>query len=427
MTVPARLCWIVRAPYDMPTSPSPKTIPRRVPSCDVTRLPLSPKDAYVLSLIDNVHSVAEIVAIVGCDEQDLCALLTRLADMGAICFPDSGTLHALSPPPTSPAVRSYQDSSIRPSSCSAWQAKPAPGRSLSPRFETPEGPLLQPHPTPAPVELRRKVIELASRLDAISHYELLGIPESAEVPAIKRAYHKAAKECRQCREGESESDDDLSRIASLVYERLSAAHDTLVCDEKRARYDAELRTRQNRFPLTEHGPPSSRYPPQTGPHQPAKNSSSQLRQPKHVTLTAPAVSEQKTPPPGRSGSPTPSAQTADWQRLVKEGMTAEQREAWADAARAYELAARLMIRNADIQYRAANALFRANGDRRSALAYAKRAAALVPSNAQYRGLLGRLFLRLGMRAAALDELQAAASLSPNDSVVLSLLKNLRER
>ncbi|HPB96375.1 MAG TPA: DnaJ domain-containing protein [Polyangiaceae bacterium] len=104
----------------------------------------------------------------------------------------------------------------------------------------------------------------------------------------------------------------------------------------------------------------------------------------------------------------------------------ERAERWLEAARSYSRAADGMLSDAQVQSKAAEAMWKANLDLRKAAEYAKRALALDSNNPEYHVILGKIYLAAGLVLNARRELELANELSPNDATIAKLLEAVRK-
>jgi tetratricopeptide (TPR) repeat protein len=111
---------------------------------------------------------------------------------------------------------------------------------------------------------------------------------------------------------------------------------------------------------------------------------------------------------------------------LKQAEYEERAERWADAARSYQKVLAGEPDNARLHDRAAHALLKAGTDLHKAAALAKRAVELNPSAARYRVTLGNIYLAAGLQLNARREIEAAASLAPDDASIGQLLARLRK-
>ena len=93
----------------------------------------------------------------------------------------------------------------------------------------------------ATAELRREIGEKHARLAELGYYELLGLEQSCDASAIKRAYHLAAKSYHPDTLARSGLDADARAEANRVFAEISKAHAILSDPERRRRYDEERR------------------------------------------------------------------------------------------------------------------------------------------------------------------------------------------
>jgi tetratricopeptide (TPR) repeat protein len=74
---------------------------------------------------------------------------------------------------------------------------------------------------------------------------------------------------------------------------------------------------------------------------------------------------------------------------------------------------------------AARCLLESEGDLRRAADLARRAVGLAPENAQVRLVLARVFLAAGMHTSALNALEQASGLAPDDTNIRNWLRRMR--
>lgn len=95
-------------------------------------------------------------------------------------------------------------------------------------------------------EKKRRIFDLYERLDDLTYYELLGVPEGADRKQVKGAYYKLAPEFHP----DSYFRKDLGSFKAkieAIFTRLTLAHDVLTVKQRRAEYDAYLeQTYENR-------------------------------------------------------------------------------------------------------------------------------------------------------------------------------------
>jgi tetratricopeptide (TPR) repeat protein len=102
------------------------------------------------------------------------------------------------------------------------------------------------HPPPSdgaselPEELRRRLDSLDQRLATIDHYALLGVPRSATRAQIRSAFLTAAPAFHPDRYFGKNIGANYSAKMQRVFARMAMAHDSLLNDEQRAKYDRTL-------------------------------------------------------------------------------------------------------------------------------------------------------------------------------------------
>jgi curved DNA-binding protein CbpA len=91
--------------------------------------------------------------------------------------------------------------------------------------------------------LRLELEQLLGKLDSLNHYQLLALPDDAQVPAIQSAFLVLAKKWHPDRWRGDLS--DANRDASRVFARLREAYQTLTDDTLRAAYDTQRQSKKD--------------------------------------------------------------------------------------------------------------------------------------------------------------------------------------
>lgn len=89
------------------------------------------------------------------------------------------------------------------------------------------------------LERRRYVVEVYARLETLTHYELLGVPRTADKKAIKRAYFQLVTVIHPDRYFQKRLGSYKSKLEA-IFVRMTTAHETLLSPASRAAYDASL-------------------------------------------------------------------------------------------------------------------------------------------------------------------------------------------
>ncbi|MEY2936887.1 MAG: molecular chaperone DnaJ [Pseudomonadota bacterium] len=211
---------------------------------NVRALPLLPEQAFVLSRVDGHNSAAAIAQATGIPMPDVLAHLMRLEELGAVRGPGAA------PPPARSATRpsSTQRPPAAASSSDAPTKPPPPGalsNALSGAPTKPPPALSAPrHPDvdeslSLSVELQTRILHLTERLADLDHFQLLGIPRSADRAAVKRAYFSSIGTFHPDSYFGKKLGAFTKRIEK-VFQRMTEAHDILSNPRSREEYESYL-------------------------------------------------------------------------------------------------------------------------------------------------------------------------------------------
>lgn len=267
------------------------TIPRLNPACNVRTLPLGPEEGFVLSRVDGATSAADIGAMTGLGA-DVLATLQKLASLGALLDVPGA------PPPPAPTPRP-----------SAEPAAPAPAvrKKGPPKYSAAE----LDEPCDLDRDRKQRILELFYDLPTLSHYELLGVDQSADKKAIKAAYFKLAPEFHPDKFFRKSLGAFKPKMEA-VFTRITEAEQVLTRQASRADYDAYLTQRQRTDEIEAllrgeiEPPPDDPPPPPPAPRQ-ATTTSDRGAPP--VAPTSPRASSSGATPRavGSSEQPRPPA------------------------------------------------------------------------------------------------------------------------
>lgn len=84
-----------------------------------------------------------------------------------------------------------------------------------------------------------KLIALASKLDMLDYYQLLGIKRDVELSDIRRAYHRRARSIHPDRFYEH-PDENITEAIDRIFKRVAEAYTVLRDPEKRKFYNTQL-------------------------------------------------------------------------------------------------------------------------------------------------------------------------------------------
>jgi len=117
-----------------------------------------------------------------------------------------------------------------------------------------------------------RIEEVFAALDDLDHYRLLGIPRNATRAQVRTAFLRAAPMFHPDRYFGKRL-GELGPKMQKVFARFTLAHDTLVADERRIKYDATL------LPETKPPPPPPSREPETPPPLQAQSATVPVAQP----------------------------------------------------------------------------------------------------------------------------------------------------
>jgi curved DNA-binding protein CbpA len=195
---------------------------------DVRSAPLSPTDGFVLSRVDGLATEKDILATTGLPEDQVLGALAKLETLGLITF-DSARPATPASSGTVAAAGAHATSSNR-----LRAAAPSPEPTLTPEEEAVLG-----EEVDLDVDIRRRVLVMYRGLAHLDHYALLGVAQSDDRKALKRAYFDLAAKFHPDKYFRKNLGTYKVRMEA-IFGRITQAHDTLTSKEGRAEYDAYL-------------------------------------------------------------------------------------------------------------------------------------------------------------------------------------------
>jgi tetratricopeptide (TPR) repeat protein len=203
-------------------------LPKPVDGIDVRALPIGPTDAFILSRIDGNTSEADIASATGLDTEQVRGAISRLLDLGAVDLVEAEMDRR--------SVRAPMASSGQFALGTAVEEqvlrRDHPGATLYDPSELEEETDLDP-------SFKREILQLFYQLDALSHYELLGVELFADKRAIRSRFHEFIKIFHPDRYYGKKLGSFKVKL-DRVFQRASEAHEILTRAEARAEYDAYL-------------------------------------------------------------------------------------------------------------------------------------------------------------------------------------------
>jgi curved DNA-binding protein CbpA len=406
-------------------------VPQLAPGCDPARLPLSPAEGYLLSRIDGRTPWSLLRQIGGLPPSEVDRCLERWVLEGILVVEGSQARphpppQAASPPPAGEDI-----------------ASPATG----PQAEVSQGSARVDESLEIPVEAQERILEFEKRLKRPYH-EILGIPATADVKAVKRAYFELSKEYHPDRYFRRNIGCFGPRLAR-IFKRIVEAYELLSDPATRAEVQRNV---------------AEAPPPAAAATEKASSGPKKKLPPLH--LHAPqlrALAERKAKAKGffetgmaafkegRWREAAASVRLAiafdPWNEAVKEAFGEVQHKAneeraeqllkdananldlrrAAEALPLFEEALHYRPQDPEVNHTTARLAWLAAGDLKKAKEYASRACELRPEVSAYRRTLGQIYKEAGLTANARRELEAALRIDPNDKEAKQELRSLPKK
>jgi curved DNA-binding protein CbpA len=245
-------------------SPSPWVIYERSDAADLRALPLSPEEAFVLSLVDGVVDADAIATASGLDAARVGSHLARLVELGVIRTASPRPIASVSRRPPAPHSSTRESrpggATARASGGAATTARPSVSAPQPPRppastsSGTPEAIAIARAATPSndprsgeidaglsiSVELQARILDLSAKLPDLDHFEVLGVEFDADRATVKRAYFSMIGAFHP----DTYFGKDLGSFTKRmerIFQRLTEAHDVLTNPKAREEYQSYLR------------------------------------------------------------------------------------------------------------------------------------------------------------------------------------------
>jgi curved DNA-binding protein CbpA len=289
--------------------------------CDLKKLPLGAREAFVLSQLDGRLTLEEVGEIAGLELDETLKMAARLVELGAASTPRTSTEHVRVSRPDPRVERESRPpdprASCRPPASAARsstqpQTKTRRSRK-SLRMPRVTAAAATARTTDGPCELddatQRTILALDVKLDGLDHYAKLEIERGAEKKAIKRAYFAFASKFHPDRFFGKKL-GTLRGPVERIFRSVTEAHDTLVDPARRAKYDATLPPAPPPPRRTSKALPAQPQSPSTPPRKTSKaamRAASRKMQAVKPPSVKPAARSEKPPAP----SLKPPAEASD--------------------------------------------------------------------------------------------------------------------
>ncbi|HTF35796.1 MAG TPA: DnaJ domain-containing protein [Myxococcota bacterium] len=417
-------------------------VPQLAPGCDPARLPLSPAEGYLLSRIDGRTPWSLLRQIGGLPPSEVDRCLERWVLEGILVV-DGSAPKSNPPPGGAPGKdkREGEDSKAAPHP--PLEAAPSAAAASPASVETDES-------LDLPVEAQERILEFEKRLKRPYH-EILGVPATADVKAVKRAYFELSKEYhpdRYFRRNIGPFGPRLERI----FKRLVEAYELL--SDPATRAEVQRNVAEAPPPAaaaasaTEKAPagPRKKLPP-LHLHAPQLRALAERKaKAKGFFETGMAAFKE-----GRWREAAASVRLAiafdPWNEAVKEAFGEVQHKAnqeraeqllkeananldlrrVAEALPLFEEALLYRPHDPDVNHTTARLAWLAAGDLKKAKEYAVRACELRPEVSTYRRTLGQIYKAAGLIANARRELEAVLRIDPKDAEAKQELRSLPKK
>lgn len=359
------------------TSRDDSTIPKALPLASGKTLrsyPLAPVDGFVLSRVDGMLSIADIVTLTGIDEETVRASMRKLIELGLV---EMSAGKRLPPKPEPQPVKPGATIPPRPiTEISEVTGEGAPKRPLA---------LYDPAELDEEVDLdrdhKRRILDTFYQLAELDLYEVLGVERTADKKTIKRAYYELAAVHHPDRFFRKKLGSFKQKMEA-VFSRVTEAHDTLIDKERRGEYDGYLAAQKESRDLetrlerpTSPGMDRVEKPNATPPPPPTENRTSGIQlseQARRDSLARKLLGGRQVTHSSPAPAPDPDALRRHYdnkvsavrEHLVKEHIqTAERAKAaedWVAASNAYRLALQVQPDDGAVQQALADVQGKAN-------------------------------------------------------------------
>jgi curved DNA-binding protein CbpA len=197
-------------------------VPRLRTDCDVRSLPITPRDAFLLSRVDGATNEIDIASMTGSDVEAVRAGIDRLVMLGALELPG---VEAARPPPVQPTANPSHNLGRRTS-----QTQMKSVAEIAAALD---------EPTDLDADRKRRVLDLFTNLADRDFYVLLGVSSTAEKREVKRAYYALAPDFHPDKFFGKNLGSFKAKMEA-IFAQLTYAYETLSSLDRRAEYDAYL-------------------------------------------------------------------------------------------------------------------------------------------------------------------------------------------
>jgi curved DNA-binding protein CbpA len=184
----------------------------QAPLATLKQLPLTSEESFVVSRVEGEMTIADLMVVCGLSEERALPALLSLVTKGALVL----ATETKAPPSRAPVGKPslYGDYIFN-------------RRELLEEVDLDQ-------------EKKKQILFLFNHLDRISHYRLLGVPATSSPAEIRKAFLQRSKELHPDSFFRKNLGTYKGRIEQ-IFRRLKGAHDVLMDEESRAKYDREAK------------------------------------------------------------------------------------------------------------------------------------------------------------------------------------------
>ena len=230
--------------------------PRRLEGVDIAALPLTPREAFVLSQLDGATELDEVALVTTLGDAEVRRVVQRLSELGVV-ETSSKRSSKLSPKSDRPRPRRDprrdDDSSVPVEESVHATGRERRATPSDAAFVTAAAQSDAPADGPKAVEpdagtdideeRRARIDDVHSRLETLSHYQLLDVSPTASRKEIKDAYFSVVSVFHPDKYFGKRLGSYKQKL-DQVFGRLALAYEVLTRKNKRAEYDLYLDSRK---------------------------------------------------------------------------------------------------------------------------------------------------------------------------------------
>ena len=400
---------------------SAQQVPRLGPGVDPARLALTPTEGYLLSRIDGRTSWGLLRQIGGLPAQDVDRCIERWLGEGVLVVGNEG-----------PAREAGAATAGERAPAAVAKAPAADSSELDPCLDI-------------PLELQRRILDFAGRLDAPYH-EILGVARDADRKALRHAYFQLSKELHPDRYFRRNLGPFAKRL-ERVFGKVVEAYELLSDPTARAEIERSLAAAT---PADMRAAPAASAQAASDAPPEAASPAAPRRRPHVFSVPSRVLKARKARAKRFFESGMAAYNAGRWleaagavrlaiahdpwsavykedfvevqskahderaRQLVKEAESALELRDYAAALRSFEEALHDRPHDPELLRRTAKLAFASGGDLHQAKEWAAASVEIEPRDAGAHRLLGQIFKAAGLEANARREFETALQLDPKD-------------